>query len=347
MPAEPRPMSQPAPGLSPLAQVQQQLAQLANQVEAIQAKVSQVAAAIEQDRSDVDALVAHLANAAQQETPFADQLVEFTEQLSADHDQLVFLGRRLTELATQEQLVRLATMVATQKHVQEVAEAVRALERSQLRANELSESRSHQVSDLLTTIQAMLNRRQQANEQAAILSPAELAQVRRDGRSEFVHAFLPTLDALERVLEEGRGLLARHRQEIADATQHDARSGERLPSGSLVDRLRSRLGGEGEGLEPSIVPHVDPNTAKALYGWLRSLALVRDRFLALMAQEGIEPIPTVRQRFDPRLHLAVQAEMTNNVPPDTILREVRRGFRQGTRILRYAEVVVARPPLGS
>lgn len=347
MPAEPSSTPQAAPSPNLLAQVQQQLIQLANQVEIIQAKVSQVAAAIEEDRSDLDALIAHLTNTAQQETPFADQLVEFTEQLSADHDQLVFLGRRLTELATQEQLVRLATMVATQKHVQEVAEAVRALERSQLRANELNESRSRQVSDLLTTMQAVLNRRQQLDEQTTLMAPADLEQVRRDGRSEFVHAFLPTLDAMEHVLDEGRLMLARHRQEITDATQQDARPGERPPSGNLVNRLRSRLGGE-EGQDPSAAtPHVDPNTAKALYGWLRSLALVRDRFLALMAQEGIEPIPTVRRRFDPRLHLAVQAEMTNDAPPDTILREVRRGFRQGARVLRYAEVIIARPPLGS
>lgn len=347
MPAEPSLPSQPVPSPDVLAQVQQQLAQLANQADAIQAKVSQIVAAIEADRSELDTLIAHLTNTTQQETPFADQLAEFTEQLSADHDQLVFLGRRLTELATQEQLVRLATMVATQRHVQDVAEAVRALERVQSRANELNESRSRQVSDLLATMQAVLNRRQQLDARTTVMTPEELEQTRRDARSEFVHAFLPALDGVERVLDEGRVLLARHRQEIVDATQQEGRPGERGASGGLVTRLRSRLGGEGERHELPVGPaYVDPNTAKALYGWLRSLALVRDRFLALMAQEGIEPIPTVRQRFDPRLHLAVQAEMTNEAPPDTILREVRRGFRQGTRVLRYAEVVIARPPLG-
>lgn len=85
----------------------------------------------------------------------------------------------------------------------------------------------------------------------------------------------------------------------------------------------------------------------ALHAWLRNLALVRDRFLTLMAQEGIQPIQALKQPFDPRLHVVVQSEQRDDVPPNTVVREVRRGFRQANRVLRYAEVVVARAPYGS
>lgn len=138
-------------------------------------------------------------------------------------------------------------------------------------------------------------------------------------------------------------LLARQRQEITEWNQghHDPRSA----SGGLVNRLRSRLVGESEE-GPGLIPGSPESVAvaKVLSGWLRGLALVRDRFITLMAQEGIQPIAAMRQKFDPSVHVAVQSEIRSDLPPDTIVREVRKGFRQGERVLRYAEVVVARPP---
>jgi hypothetical protein len=161
---------------------------------------------------------------------------------------------------------------------------------------------------------------------------------------------LPALDGIEAILEEGRALLIRHRQELSEMGHAPSDRGG--ASGGIVQRIRTRLTGEGEtpdvtapgGPSAGAPAEAQTGAARAINAWLRGLALVRDRFLALMAQEGIVAIPVARQRFDPRLHLAVQSEPRGDVPPDTIVREVRRGFRQGNRVLRYAEVVVARPP---
>lgn len=328
-----------------LGQLLQQLLRLSSRIESIQTQVNQMAAAVQQDQELLVALVRRLSESAQQEVPWQDRLVEFTEQLEANHARMIELGHQLTQLATQEQVVRLAMVVATQQQVTDLSNQLHDLIRAQQRENELTESRGRQMRDLLETIQAVLSRRRQVEESQVILDQEQLATVRQEARGEFVSAFLPALDGLERVLEEGRVILARHRQEIVDAAQTPPPTGERGPSGGLVNRLRSRLAGEGESGEAGGPPTgTDPTTAKALYAWLRSLALVRDRFLALMAQEGIQPIPTLRRAFDPMLHLAVQTEARTDVPPDTIVREVRRGFRQGMRILRYAEVVVARRP---
>lgn len=329
-----------------LGQLLQQLLRLSGRVEAIQGQVNQMTAAIRQDQELLAALLRQIGENARQEQPLEDRLVEFTEQLEANHTQMIELGHQLTQVATQEQVVRLAMLMSTQQQVLELGEVMRDLTRTQQRANELSESRGRQVHDLLDTIQAVLNQRRQVEANQVILDQEQLASVRQDARGEFVSAFLPALDGLERVLEEGRQILARHRQEIVESTQQPP-GADRSGQGTLVNRLRSRLGGEGEESGAAQLPAgADPSTAKALYTWLRSLALVRDRFLALMAQEGIQPIPTLRRAFDPMVHLAVQTEARTDVPPDTIVREVRRGFRQGIRILRYAEVVVARRPAG-
>ncbi len=323
-----------------LAQVQRRLLHLSSQMDALQDLVKQVTTELNQETAQLSLLVQHLTRTARREEPLEERLLEFTEQMSADHEQLIFLSRKLTELATQEQLVRMATLMATQSQVMEL---VRELGRVQQRAIDLGENRDHQVGGVLDTLNAVLIGRRQIAEEAQTPTPDKADELQRQARGDFAADFLPALDGLEAVLEEGRMLLARQRQEITEWNQgqHDPRT---APSG-LVNRLRSRLVGEGEeghGLMPGSPESVA--VAKVLSSWLRALALVRDRFITLMAQEGIQPIAAMRQRFDPRLHVAVQSEIRSDLPPDTIVREVRKGFLQGERVLRYAEVVVARPP---
>ena len=340
------------PGGDPavLAQLQQHLLHLTGQLDALQHQVNRVAAEMEQERAQLAALVSHMVIEAQAPVPDLERsLVEFIEQMSANHDQLIALSQKLTELATQDQMVRLATVVATQQQVVELAEVVRELGRDHARNREVDEQRGRQVADLLATMRDMLTRRNQIEARQVIVDEPRLDELRREARGEFAAVFLPALDGIEAVLDEGRVLLVRHRQELAEMGQPDRGSGA---APGLVHRLRSRLAGEGDAPDasgpvgpsgPGGAPDTQAGAARAVNLWLRGLALVRDRFLALMAQEGIVAIPVARQRFDPRMHLAVQSEPRNDVPPDTIVREVRRGFRQGSRVLRYAEVVVARP----
>jgi molecular chaperone GrpE (heat shock protein) len=309
------------------------------------------------ERNQIDLLIEHLGKEVTTTDPLQDRLVELTEQMSADHEHFAFLSRKLTELATQDQLVRLATVVATQNQVMELAESVQELTRVQQRSNELTEARGRQVSDILATVQLFLNRRSQLEEKEIVLDSERLEEVRREARGDFAALFLPALDGIESALEDGRALMARHRQELADMSQAQGgaqTTGERHPpTGSLVHRLRSRLAGEGEASEAAHSPQATamPESMAAamtsLNHWLRSLALVRDRFLALMAQEGIQPVPALNQPFDPRFHVVVQNEQRHDIPPNTVIREVRRGFRQGNRVLRYSEVVVSRNPTGS
>ena len=347
----------PASEQPPIAtQLVQRFLQLAGQLDALQAQVGRLTVAMAHERSQIEILIGHLGKEAVEVDPLQDRLVELTEQMSADHEQYAFLSRKLTELATQDQLVRLATVVSTQNQVMELAESIQELTRAQQRTNELADARGRQVTDILTTVQSFLNRRSQLEEQEIVMDAERLDAVRREARGEFAAQFLPALDGLEGALDEGRNLLARHRQELADMGQSQPSAAtpadRHAPSGSLVNRLRSRLVGEGEQPDAAHASHTasTPETtaaaATSLNAWLRGLALVRERFLALMAQEGILPIQALKQPFDPRLHVVVQSEPRNDVPPNTVVREVRRGFRQANRVLRYAEVVVSRAPAG-
>ena len=80
----------------------------------------------------------------------------------------------------------------------------------------------------------------------------------------------------------------------------------------------------------------------AVEAWLQGLALVRERFLGLLSAEGIQEMQALETPFDPHLHVAVETETRDDAPPNTIVRVLRKGYRQRQRVLRYAEVVVAR-----
>ncbi len=82
--------------------------------------------------------------------------------------------------------------------------------------------------------------------------------------------------------------------------------------------------------------------AATLMAWLDGQRLLRDRLLAILKKEGIEPIPTVGQMFDPYRHVAVSTVQDASLPDGQIVAEDRRGYALGNTVLRHAHVVVVR-----
>jgi len=77
----------------------------------------------------------------------------------------------------------------------------------------------------------------------------------------------------------------------------------------------------------------------ACYDGLQALLEQMD---AVLAREGAERIGAVGDRFDPDFHEAVQVENAVDVPDRTIVGVRRCGYVLGNRVLRPAQVVVAR-----
>jgi len=68
--------------------------------------------------------------------------------------------------------------------------------------------------------------------------------------------------------------------------------------------------------------------------------LLLDRLNALLETEGVKPIPTVGQPFDPYRHLAVKTAYDPSQASGVVLSEERRGYQFNDEVLRYAQVVV-------
>jgi len=71
--------------------------------------------------------------------------------------------------------------------------------------------------------------------------------------------------------------------------------------------------------------------------------LTYQKIIQLLNQEGVEPIQSVGQPFDPTWHEAVDTvpHQQAGVEPDTIVKVTQKGYRLGDRLLRPARVIVA------
>jgi molecular chaperone GrpE len=81
---------------------------------------------------------------------------------------------------------------------------------------------------------------------------------------------------------------------------------------------------------------------EANHSWVEGFTLIYRKLQAILEQEGVTPIETVGQPFDPTLHEAVTHEESEEVASGHVIAEVRKGYRLGDRVLRPALVRVAR-----
>jgi molecular chaperone GrpE len=57
--------------------------------------------------------------------------------------------------------------------------------------------------------------------------------------------------------------------------------------------------------------------------------------------EGLNPVPTIGEAFNPYIHEAVEAVENSDQPEGTILEEERKGYTLGEETLRPARVKVS------
>jgi molecular chaperone GrpE len=66
--------------------------------------------------------------------------------------------------------------------------------------------------------------------------------------------------------------------------------------------------------------------------------------LKAFEKAGIAELNPTGERFDPQRHEAMVAQPSADVPPDTVLQTVQKGYVLHGRVLRPARVIVARAP---
>jgi molecular chaperone GrpE len=77
------------------------------------------------------------------------------------------------------------------------------------------------------------------------------------------------------------------------------------------------------------------------YDGLRAILQQMD---VVLDRQGAERIGSLGDQFDPERHEAVAVRASEDVPDRTVVEVQRSGFAQGDRVIRPAQVVVARAP---
>ena len=75
---------------------------------------------------------------------------------------------------------------------------------------------------------------------------------------------------------------------------------------------------------------------------LEGIKLVQKEFHRVLEDSGVKKIETTGKQFDPNVHEAVIAVETDEVPDGEIVEEVRSGYMLNDRLLRAAQVRVAK-----
>ena len=75
--------------------------------------------------------------------------------------------------------------------------------------------------------------------------------------------------------------------------------------------------------------------------FLSGVDLIYKQLSGVLEALGVKPIVAVGEPFNPHIHEAVVTEATDEFEPDTVMQEIRTGYRLGDKLIRPALVKVA------
>jgi molecular chaperone GrpE len=103
--------------------------------------------------------------------------------------------------------------------------------------------------------------------------------------------------------------------------------------------LLKELLGVVDNLERAILATQEGSSSEGL---VEGVNMTLKELLKIFEKSGVKPITAVDQPFDPNLHEAVMQEECADVPENTVVRELQKGYQLHDRLLRPAMVVVSR-----
>lgn len=123
---------------------------------------------------------------------------------------------------------------------------------------------------------------------------------------------------------------------------HSNQNSNRPDAGFIKDLLEV-----ADSLEEAVkaAERIQPQEDQSISNWLSGIRITRKRIMKLFEKWDVRPIDAVGNPFDPNLHVSVDVKRTSDVPENTVIEEQRRGYLLGNEVIRYAEVVVAKPPI--
>lgn len=76
--------------------------------------------------------------------------------------------------------------------------------------------------------------------------------------------------------------------------------------------------------------------------WAEGIKLIYQKLVNLIASEGLQPLANAGDTFDPNLHEAISLEEHPDLESNQIIEVTQQGYKLGDRVVRPAQVRVAR-----
>ena len=112
-----------------------------------------------------------------------------------------------------------------------------------------------------------------------------------------------------------------------------------------MERERARLiSSASEGLVRDLLPVLDNlDRALAVEGDVREgVKATREGLVSVLSNQGLEPVASDGESFDPTVHEAVMGQPSDEHEEDTVIQTLERGYTFNGRPLRLAKVIVAK-----
>ena len=162
----------------------------------------------------------------------------------------------------------------------------------------------------------------QSTENHQDLSHEELGTLREDARSKADEHW----DQVVRTRAELDNLKKRHQRELENAHKYG------------LEKFVGELLGVRDSLELGFnAAQENHDIEKLLEGTELTLKMLADA----MAKFGVEQIDPEGEPFDPELHQAMGMVPTSEVPPNTVVNVVQKGYQLNGRLVRPAMVMVS------
>src|SRR5689334_3194750 len=142
---------------------------------------------------------------------------------------------------------------------------------------------------------------------------------------------------LQADLDRFRDLAMRSQADFENYKKRSAREKEdaiKYANSSLLERLLPIV----DNFELGLAAARSEGEQSPVYA---GMSLVLKQITDFLADNGLQPIEAIGQKFDPNLHDALAHEPSDSIPENHIIRQTRRGYRFKDRLLRPSSVVVS------
>ena len=150
---------------------------------------------------------------------------------------------------------------------------------------------------------------------------------------------------LKRVQEENNELKDRLARRQADFENYRKRvERERTDTyNRVVADVAGKLLGVLDNLKRALETEasVEASESDEFRHFLSGVDLIFKQLSGVLEALGVKQIVVVGEQFNPHIHEAVITEATDEAEPDTVIQEIRAGYRLGDKLIRPALVKVA------